>query len=45
MSQIEILNEQIKIKKKVVHIKLFKTDDYRTFVEVEPVLEHEIWAR
>lgn len=36
----EILTEQIKIKKKIIQLRVVKTEDYRTFVEVETVLEH-----
>ena len=36
----ELLTEQIKIKKRLIQLRLFKTEDYRTFFEVETVLEH-----
>lgn len=32
--------EQIRIKKKVIYLRVVKTDDYRTFVELETTLEH-----
>ena len=36
----EVLTEQIKLKKKIIQLRMIKTEDYRTFVEVETVLEH-----
>lgn len=36
----EILTEQIKIKKKIIQLRMVKTSDYRTFVEAGTVLEH-----
>ena len=36
----EITTEQVRLKKKIIQLRFFKTTDYRTFVEAETVFEH-----
>ena len=36
----EIITEQIRIKKKIISLRVVKTSDYKTYVELNTVLEH-----